>query len=304
MTSAASTSALTKSYGPTRACDAVTVDIRDHTITGLLGRNGAGKTTLMQLLTGQLMATSGTATVFGQPVFENPDALSRICFIQENQRYPDALTATDLLRVAARIYPNWDETLARTLVSDFRLPLRTGVDKKLSRGQRSALGIVIGLASRAELSLFDEPYLGLDAVARQLFYDHLLAEFADHPRAMVVSTHLIDEAADLLEDVIVLDRGRVLVTGTAEELGAAALEVTGPADEVERRTAGLRLLSDRRLGALRQVRVIPGPDTRLGDLDVAPVSLQDFIVALSTAPEHGCDHTPESATVLTDQGMS
>ena len=103
--------------------------------------------------------------------------------------------------------------------------------KQLSRGMTSAVGIVLGLASRAPLTLFDEPYLGLDAVARQLFYDRLLADYAEHPRTVVLSTHLIEEIASLLERVMPIDRGRVLLDADAESLRGSALTVTGPAGE-------------------------------------------------------------------------
>ncbi|MFX8410510.1 AAA family ATPase, partial [Acinetobacter baumannii] len=81
---------------------------------------------------------------------------------------------------------------ASRLIADFALPLRRPI-KKLSRGQLAAVGVVVGLASRADLTFFDEPYLGLDAVARQIFYDRLLTDYAEHPRTVVLSTHLIDE---------------------------------------------------------------------------------------------------------------
>jgi ABC-2 type transport system ATP-binding protein len=83
---------------------------------------------------------------------------------------------------------------------------------------RSALGIVIGLAARAEVTLFDEPYAGLDAVARQVFYDRLVTEQAEHPRTVLLSTHLIDEAAGLLERVVVIDRGRAVLDAAAGDL--------------------------------------------------------------------------------------
>jgi energy-coupling factor transporter ATP-binding protein EcfA2 len=94
-------------------------------------------------------------------------------------------------------------------MDDFALPGNRAV-KKLSRGMASAVGIVIGLAAHAEITLFDEPYLGLDAVARQIFYDRLLADYAEHPRTVLLSTHLIDEVANLLEHVVVIDRGRIV----------------------------------------------------------------------------------------------
>ena len=80
--------------------------------------------------------------------------------------------------------------------------------KALSRGMLSAAGIIVGLASRAPLTIFDEPYLGLDAVARSLFYDRLLEDYTEHPRTVILSTHLIDEVSRLLEHVIVLDQGQ------------------------------------------------------------------------------------------------
>ncbi len=97
----------------------------------------------------------------------------------------------------------------------------------------SAVGIVIGLAARAEITLFDEPYLGLDAVARQIFYDRLLADYAEHPRTVLLSTHLIDEVANLLEHVIVIDQGRITVDAPAEES-------TGPGGHGQRPGGGRR----------------------------------------------------------------
>jgi len=135
--------------------------------------------------------------VFGQVPAENDAVLRRMVFVREEPPYPDHWVG-QVVREASWFYPNWSEELARQLLADFGLPLGRRI-KKLSRGMRSPVGIVIGLAARAELMLFDEPYAGLDPVARQLFYDRLLADFAEHPRAFVLSTLLIDEAEDLLE---------------------------------------------------------------------------------------------------------
>ena len=184
-------------------------------MTGLLGRNGAGKTTLMRIVTGQEFPTSGAVRVFGQAPAENDAVLRRMVFVREEQAYPD-FRVGHAMRVASWFYPNWNQELARRLLTDFDLPTGRRI-RKLSRGMRSAVGIVIGLAARAELTLFDEPYAGLDPVARQLFYDRLLADFAEHPRTVVLSTHLIDEAADLLEHVVMLDRGRVVLDAPADD---------------------------------------------------------------------------------------
>ncbi len=166
---------VTKRYGRATALDDITFTLREHTIYGLLGRNGAGKTTLMQMLTGQNFPTSGEVTVFGSAPYENDAVLADLCFVKESQRYPDSFTAGHAVRAGALLFPRWDAEFAESLVDDFGLPRRRRV-KKLSRGMVSALGVIIGLASRSPLTFFDEPYLGLDAVARQLFYDRLLAD--------------------------------------------------------------------------------------------------------------------------------
>src|SRR5262249_48693942 len=155
---------------------------------------------------------------------------------REDQAYPD-IKVRHALRAASWFYPNWDAELAETLIEDFGLRANKPV-KKLSRGMRSALGITIGLAARAEVTMFDEPYAGLDAVARQIFYDRLLADFAAFPRTVVLSTHLIDEAAALFEGVIVIDGGRIVLDAAADGLRGVATRVSGPSLAVDSYTEG------------------------------------------------------------------
>ncbi|WP_430591964.1 ABC transporter ATP-binding protein [Humidisolicoccus flavus] len=279
---------LTKMYPKgVRALDEVSFSIEPGTITGLLGRNGAGKTTLMQQLTGQLFATSGSSALFGEPALERPDILARTCFIQEGQRYPDSMTGAQLLRVVRTIYPNWDEAFAQQLIADFRLPLDRSISKKLSRGQLSTIGIVIGLASRAEITFFDEPYLGLDAVARQMFYDRLLADFAEHPRTILMSTHHIDEAANLFERVIVLDQGEIIIDEETENLRGTAVQLSGRTADIDELTAGLNVVHRQQLGSLSTVMVLgvlpPEQERALKarGIDFSSVSLQNLIVQLT-----------------------
>ena len=149
--------------------------------------------------------------MLGASPAENEHVLRRMVFVREDQAYPD-FKVRHALRAASWFYPNWNAELADAPARRLR-PAAGRAIKKLSRGMRSALGIVIGLAARAEVTLFDEPYAGLDAVARQIFYDRLLADYAEHPRTILLSTHLIDEAAGLLERVVVIDRGRIVLDG-------------------------------------------------------------------------------------------
>jgi ABC-2 type transport system ATP-binding protein len=274
---------LTVRFRGATALSGVTTTFAADTITGLIGRNGAGKTTLMQLVTGHRLPTSGAVRVFGETPFENDGVLSRICFVKESQRYPDHFRVVDAVTAASRLFPEWDVDLAAQLLADFELPVRRQI-KKLSRGMTSAVGIVIGLASRAPLTLFDEPYLGLDAVARQLFYDRLLADYAERPRTVVLSTHLIEEIGDLLEHVVLIDHGRVLLDEDAEKLRSSALTVTGPTAEVEHATRNYEVLARESLAGRTRamVRTVPGVDVMMSPgVTLEPVNLQQLVVAIS-----------------------
>ncbi len=210
-----------------------------------------------------------------------------MCFVKESQTYPEDLKVKHVLVAAGHLLPNWDHAFAETLLDDFQLPLCRKV-KKLSRGMRSALGVIIGLASRAPLTLFDEPYLGLDAVARQLFYDRLLADYAEHPRTVVLSTHLIDEVANLLEHVIVVDSGRIVVDEDADALRGRAVVVSGPLDAVDAVAASGRVLRRETLGShsriMLQADVTETERIRLREagVQVEPASLQELVIATST----------------------
>jgi ABC-2 type transport system ATP-binding protein len=285
MMPAISATALSRRYRDQAALDDVSLAVEPGTVTGLLGRNGAGKTTLMRIVTGQEFPTSGDVRVFGQAPAENDAVLRRMVFVREEQAYPD-FRVGHAIRVASWFYPNWNQELAQRLLADFDLPPGRCI-RKLSRGMRSAVGIVIGLAARAELTLFDEPYAGLDPVARQLFYDRLLADFAAHPRTVVLSTHLIDEAADLLEHVVMLDRGRVVLDAPADDVRGTAMTVSGPATAVEEFAAGRAVWHRQRLGSRASVTVAGPLDlaaqarARALHLTLEPLSLQQLLVHAS-----------------------
>lgn len=274
---------LCRNYRDVKALDHVSLSLEQDKIYGLLGRNGAGKTTLMSILTAQGFASSGSVRVFGEAPYENEKVLSRICFIRESQKYPDDFKPVHAFRAAAIFYKNWDNELALSLAKDFQLPLKRRI-KKLSRGQLSAVGVIIGLASRAELTFFDEPYLGLDAVARQLFYDRLLAEYTQFPRTIVLSSHLIDEVANLLEHVLIIDKGKIIVDDDAESIRGQAVNVAGTATRVEAFASGRAVLHREQLGALMSITLdgaLSAAERReaheLG-LEIGPVSLQQFVI--------------------------
>jgi ABC-2 type transport system ATP-binding protein len=283
-------SGVSRRFRRTRALDDLTLDIPSNTITGLLGRNGAGKTTLMSIIAGHDRPTTGSVQVFGVDPFEDASTMSSISFVRDNQRYPEDFTLRQVLEVAPLFHARWSTDVAELLVHGFRLPRKTAI-KKLSRGQASSLGIVLGLASRAPLTIFDEPYLGLDATARRFFYDTLMQDYIDHPRTILVSTHLIDEMEPLLEHVVIVDEGRLVRTAAADDLRGSAVTVSGFAAAVETLAAGRPVLQRRTIGGLCSVVLETPADDALRDgaaragVQLTPATLQDLVAAYGVEAE-------------------
>lgn len=281
---------LTRRFGKLTAIDGISFSLQADKIYGLLGRNGSGKTTLLRLLTAQLFATEGTLLVFGEQPYENRRVLSQICFMKESQTYPKNWRVGDVLALAACLFPRWDADYASSLSRDFQLPLLRKV-RTLSRGALSAVGIVVGLASRAPLSIFDEP-LGLDVVARSLFYERLLTDYVEHPRTILITTHLIDEVSRLLEHVLVLDQGRLLIDEEAEALRSRAFTVTGSTLQVATFAEGRTRIGGEQFGPLASAVLLGNVDA--GDrkqaaalgLELTPVSLQQLIIHLTGTMSH------------------
>lgn len=283
---------LTKQYGSKTVLDHVNLTLESGKIYGLIGRNGAGKTTLLSLMSNQNPISAGTATIDGQRIWENPKALSRICFSRElNLSAESALSSYTLkayLRAAETYLPHWDKDMAGRLLELFGLEKKKKLGK-LSKGMLSMVTILVAMASKAEFTFLDEPVAGLDVVAREQFYQLLLEEYTETGRTFVLSTHIIEEAADVMEEVIILDRGKILLKENTQELVDRARYVTGLADQVDGATAGLPCHHVENIGRSKAVTVLlpAGEDINPGyDVTVQPVNLQKLFVALCGEEVH------------------
>jgi ABC-2 type transport system ATP-binding protein len=226
---------VTRKFGGTTALDDITCDIPLGHVHGLIGRNGAGKTTLLRALAGQL-PVSGEITVgsgaASERVQDNPRVLDHLVLAGADVPYPPNMSVRTLMDIARARWASWDEPFAVSLLETFDLNPKAQFSG-LSRGQKTAAGLVIGLGVRAGITLLDEPYLGLDAQHRELFYRVLLEEVtADPERTVILSTHHIDEAALLLDSVILLDDGRVRACTGVEELTRGTAVAEGPSPAV------------------------------------------------------------------------
>ena len=277
---------IVKTYSGKDVLREVTLDIQPGKIYGLIGRNGAGKTTLLSILTAQNPATRGSVTLDGEPVWENRRSLEKLCFSRELNATAESglssMKAKEYLRIASTYYENWDRELEERLVKLFNLNLKKKF-AKMNKGMLSMVTIVVALCSKAPYTFLDEPVAGLDVVAREQFYKLLLEEYAGSGRTFVVSTHIIEEAADVLEEVIILHEGRVLIEADTQAFVDSAVHVSGKIEEVDAATAGLEVHQPETVGRSKGVTVFLKPGERVDesrDVSVQPVNLQRAFVAL------------------------
>ncbi|OJH88623.1 ABC transporter ATP-binding protein [Corynebacterium diphtheriae] len=225
---------LSKTYGTATnapVLSGVSFDLTSPAIHGLIGANGVGKTTLLRALAGQSRC-EGVVEIDGQPTFDNPKVMDRCVLMGIDVPLPSTWRATKLLSFAQHRYPRWDEARCAQLIDAFQVP----VDKpyqSLSRGQKSALGIIIAFSATCDITLLDEPYLGLDVANRDLFYRELRAEQARCPRLIILSTHHINEASHVFDSVMVLKKDGVALQGDVESITGRVVELVGPKATIE-----------------------------------------------------------------------
>lgn len=278
---------ISKKYGEKEVLKNVDLTLEKGKIYGLIGRNGAGKTTLLSIMSAQNPATSGEVTWEGEKVWENRRALNHICFSRE--LVPSAsgngvgtMKVKEYLQAASYYYPNWQKELAKELVEKFELDVKKKI-AKLSKGMLSMVTIIVALASKAEFTFLDEPVAGLDVVMREYFYRKLLEEYMDTGRTFVVSTHIIEEAANVFEEVIFLKNKGILLKENTEHLVARCIKVSGPAGAVDAATAGMELHQVETMGRSKGVTVLLKEGEQIAqsrELQLQSVNLQNVFVAL------------------------
>ncbi|MBR6665612.1 MAG: ABC transporter ATP-binding protein [Lachnospiraceae bacterium] len=277
---------LYKSYKKTEVLKGLDLQLEKGKIYGLIGRNGAGKTTLLSLMAGQNPVTSGEITLDGQKVWENQEMMDRICFSRELNPTTNfsisELKVKEYLKMASIYMPNWDKEFAEELLKTFELDANKKLNK-LSKGMLSMVTITVALASKAEFTFMDEPVAGVDVVMREQFYRILLDEFAESGRTFVISTHIIEEAADVFEEVIMLDKGKILLKENAVELLDRARHVSGVAEAVDKVMEGRETYRPEKLGRSKGVTVLLKQGETLEsdtEISVQPMSLQQVFVAM------------------------
>lgn len=273
---------LGKKYKDKTVLEHVNLELEHGKIYGLIGRNGAGKTTLLSIISAQNPATSGEVLLGEEEIWENPNALSHICFSRELNPLSLAMKVKEYFKIAAMYYPHWDQKMADKLVKEFELDTKMQV-AKLSKGMLSMVSIIVAMASKADFTFFDEPAAGLDVVARDLFYKLLLQEYTDTGRTFVISTHIIDEASDVFEEVIIIKNKGIFLKENTQELLERSIHISGRAEAVEQAVKGCHICQEENMGRSKGVTVLLQPGEKIAanqDISIQPMTLQNLFVAL------------------------
>lgn len=269
---------LTRKFGDTTALNGVNLCLDEPKIYGLLGRNGAGKTTLLRLITNYIQPTDGSITLDEQNVWENEKAQHQIFLVTETSYFAE-MNANNLIQLMSEIYPSFDKQQCLDYAKRFELDLNKKYTA-LSTGYKSVLRAVLSLSVHTPFLFLDEPTLGMDAFHRELFYKLLIESYSESPSCILLSTHLISEVEGLLENVIILDHGKVLIDESSEQLLAQGYCVSGRISDVDDYCSGKNVIGSSVVGGLKTTAVLGEREQVPDTLEVTGLSLQQLFVQL------------------------
>ncbi|KPB06336.1 ATP-binding cassette domain-containing protein [Bacillus sp. CHD6a] len=286
---------LVKEYGRSRALNDLSFQINENKITGLIGRNGAGKTTLLKIMAGFQKQSSGEIRVFNEQPYNSLLASANSILVDDQMAFPIALNLGEVLEALASFYPKWDAKFARKLFEyfSFRQDYR---HSELSKGMKSTFNIIVGLASRCTLTMFDEPTTGMDASVRKDFYRALLKDYIANPRTIIISSHHLEEIEDLLEDILLLNNGVKLLHIPITDVKEYAIGVQGKTSVLIEWLEDKEVLHRKTIGTEISYAVIKNTytekiiqDARKLEFVLSPISSNDICIYLTSKERGGID---------------
>ena len=288
---------LHKRYDGVAAVDGLTLQVPAGSICGFLGRNGAGKTTTIKLLLGMARPTSGEARVFGLQAADPAASVAirrRTGFVSDEKDLYGYMTVAEMIRFTAPFFPQWRADLEARYLRSFDLPADRKIST-LSRGMRTKLALLLALCRRADLLVLDEPTSGLDPAVIEEVLQAIVAHVAGEQATVFFSSHQIGEVEQIADRVVVIDRGRAVVTGALDDLRDSYRRVQlvfeGEAPDMTFRAPGV--VRVRRQGRVLTVLSSLGAEAIVGEaramnpisIDVGAVGLKEIFLE-TVAGEH------------------
>lgn len=277
---------LQKYYNNKLAIDNLDIDISTNSITGLIGKNGSGKTTLMKLLAGQLDVTSGEIHVFCEPPMDNLKVLKNLIYTVHNYDYAKGLNLLSIISDYKQMFDSFDMEFATKLLKYFELK-PTLKYHHLSQGMASVFNFICALSCRTKLTMFDEPILGMDVSVRKAVYEILLRDYTEHPRTIIISSHLISEIEGIISDIIFLDNGKLVIQDSIENIRESVYRVDGTKNNLDHFLEGKDVIYTK-TGAMSNYAILRGSITDLIVneskrlyLDLSQVRVEDLFFYLT-----------------------
>lgn len=277
---------ITKNYKDTRALDNINLKFEENKIYGLLGRNGAGKSTLLNIITNRIFPSEGEVFIDGMSAKENDNAQNKIYLMSEKNLYPDKMKIREIFQWTKEFYPLFDIKYAESLADQFELNVNKAV-RALSTGYTSIFKVIIAMSVNTPYMLLDEPVLGLDANHRDMFYKLLIERYSKNPCTIIISTHLIEEVSNVVEQVVIIKEGKIIKNESTEELLSKGYTVSGKASVIDHYIQGKNVIGTDMLGGLKTAYIMDKPDIAATDrnisegLEFTKLDLQKLFIKLT-----------------------
>ena len=272
---------VTKSFGSVKALEDLTMTVPKGAVYGLVGPNGAGKSTAIRLALGVYRPDSGSITLDGKPIYENPEIKSKISSIPDEVFYFQSANMADMKSYYKGLYPNFDEQLFDRLYEVFPLPKNSPI-RRFSKGMQKQAAFHLSICTHPELLILDEPVDGLDPVMRRQVWSLLLGEVAQRETTVLVSSHNLRELEDICDHVGIMDQGKMLLERSLADMQGSThkLQLVGnvPMDlEILHESSSGRLKTLVVRGDAQQI-VQKVKETEPAYFDVLPLSLEEIFI--------------------------
>lgn len=274
-----------KSFDGFRALDGLSISVPQGSIYGLVGPNGSGKSTIIRHMTGIYRQDSGTITVDGEQVFENPDVKGRIAYIPDDIFYFPQASIFDMMKFYRGVRPRFDadrfEKLREVFPLDIKRPLR-----RLSKGMQKQAAFWLEVSMRPDVLILDEPVDGLDPVMRRQVWSIIMQDVAENGTTVLVSSHNLRELEDVCDRVGIIDKGRLLLERSLSDLQENISKIQLVLPEGTAMPEGIEIVHESAPGRLKTL-IVRGKIAEITNIlttasplfmDVVPLSLEEIFI--------------------------
>ena len=273
---------LTVEFGGFTLFDDISFVVNKKDRIALVGKNGAGKSTLINIIANRIFADEGMILVDDIPAKENMQVHEKVFCMSEADLYDKDLKIKEHFRWINRFYDCFDLNKALTIAKMFDLDINKKF-RSLSKGYQSIFKLTAALSLNVPYVIFDEPVLGLDANHRELFYELLLQDFENNERTIIIATHLIEEVTNIIEEVVLIDHGKIILQDTVESLLETGYSVSGISHEVDQYCSDKNVIGHDELGNMKIAYILDNKTSIPPDssLHFSSMNLQKLFVKLT-----------------------